>query len=190
MISLNNEPETVINIEGLEPEESYNVTVAFVTDYGKSEPSEVVQSLGTLDSMRKTDGCIIDNDEKYITGEFVEDDIDNMIDCAKECVKNKANLGWSFEVSTKHCLIHSEPRKKTVEVTHKTTNETKTVPVSEKMFSIGWVTGTIACSQASHHRQHCPDDDIGADSTSKTFEYFIPTFLSTLKSLTVLLLNL
>ena len=194
--------ETVITIEGLEPEESYNVTVAFVTNYGKSEPSEVVQSLGTLDSMRKTDGCIIDNDEKYKTkrsqANADTDSTDSastptttstnepttstnpptahtnptttnivtaitMIDCAKKCAMNN-DIGWSFEVSTKRCLLHRENKEETMDVTYKSngTDETKTVKLPETEFKIGWVTGTPACSEASDEMESCPSDVIGS----------------------------
>merc|ERR1719206_339818 len=94
MQQLSTSSETTITIEGLEPEETYNVTISFVTDFGISEPSEVVQSMGILDTMKKTDGCLLDNDLKFKSGVFTNETINTIIGCAEACAKDRNNIGW------------------------------------------------------------------------------------------------
>jgi len=157
-----NNQETTIVIADLEAKYTYNVTVSYVTPYGSGEPSDIVQSTGTIDEMRKTDGCILNIDEKYKNGTYLLNNTETAISCAEKCAEDPShNLGWSFESSTKHCFIHSQETDETMSVTQKTTNQTKTIKVLKTEFKVGWVTGTIACSMAS--------DDMGSCSTLVNF---------------------
>ena len=47
-----NDNETTIEITNLEPEETYNISVSYVTKFGYGEPSDIVQVEGSLDILR------------------------------------------------------------------------------------------------------------------------------------------
>lgn len=150
--------ETTILITDLEPEETYNITVSYVTEFGSGEPSEIVQAIGTLDNLRKTDGCIIDNDEKFKNGSYAAGyDINTITACAEHCADTPTNIGWSYEFSTKSCFISSEEYTETV--TDEKSNETTTIQPADKEFKAGWASGTLACSKASDIMTSCSKED-------------------------------